>query len=115
MKILHRSIYEIDAGEMREIVYLLEPIETADGRGGFDVTYKSPVAVFALVHPGGNVRELQEANLTYDNIITIYMRYNDSLTEGWKINYRGDIYTLHKSSDVDAKKRFLQISAYTKA
>lgn len=114
MKITRRYIQQIDTGEMREIVGMMSPIETADGRGGFSVTYSAAQDVYALIHPGGNERELQESNLTYDNIITLYIRWMD-ITEGWKISYRGDIYTIHKSSDVDSKKRFLQILAYTKA
>ena len=117
MKILRRSIYQVDAGEMRDIVVLQPPTYTANGRGGEVVTYPNGnfVTVYALVHPGGNARELQEANLTYDNIITIYIRYNSSLNSNWKVSYNGAIYSIHKSSDVDAKRRFIQLLCYAKA
>lgn len=116
MKILRRSIYQIDGGEMRDIVILQPPTYTSDGRGGETVTYPSQnqLTVYALVHPGGNVRELQEANLTYDNIITVYIRYNANLNSNWKVSFQGDIYAIHKSSDVDSKRRFIQLLCYAK-
>jgi len=117
MKILRRAIYTIDGGEMRDLVTLCPPTYTADGRGGENVTYPDvdKIQVYALVHPGGNVRELQEANLTYDNILTIYLRYNANLNSNWKVYYQGVYYAIHKSSDVDAKRRFIQLLAYAKA
>lgn len=116
MKILRRSIYQVDAGEMRDLVTLAPPTYTDNGRGGETVTYVSgdQSTVYALVHPGGNARELQEANLTYDNIITVYIRYNANLNSNWKLIYQGDTYVIHKSSDVDAKRRFIQLLCYAK-
>lgn len=116
MKILRRSIYQVDMGEMRDLVTLAPPTYTSNGRGGETVTYPSgnQSTVFALVHPGGNARELQEANLTYDNIITVYIRYNASLNSNWKVIYQGATYAIHKSSDVDAKRRFIQLLCYAK-
>jgi SPP1 family predicted phage head-tail adaptor len=117
MQILRRSIYKIDGGEMRDLVILQPPTYTPNGRGGETVTYPSGnfITAYALVHPGGNARELQEANLTYDNIITIYIRYNSALNSNWKVSYDGDIYSIHKSSDVDAKRRFIQLLCYAKS
>jgi len=117
MKILRRSIYTIDGGEMRDLVTLCPPTYTANGRGGETVTYPSgnQITVYALVHPGGNTRQLQEANLTYDNIITVYIRYNAALTSNWKVSFNGAIYSIHKSSDVDSKRRFIQLLCFAKA
>jgi len=115
MKITRRSIYEVDVAKMRDVVYLLAPIDVSNGRGGTTRTYNTPIQVFGLVHPGGNTRELQEANLTYDNVITVYIRYYAALDQTYKLRFNGDDYTIHKSSDVDSKRRFLQLLCYTKA
>ena len=116
MKILRRSIYNIDIGQMRDLVHLMPPTDVRDSRGGVTRVWRDydKIEAFALVHPGGNERSLQEANLTYDNIITVYVRWNEQLDNGWKIRYDGSDYTIHKSSNVDAKKRFIQLLCYSK-
>ena len=116
MKILRRSIFSIDIGEMRDIVILKPPTITAGVRGNEILTYPEVnwVSAYALVHPGGNERSLQEANLTYDNIVTIYIRWNGNLQSNWKVRYDGFDYTIHQSSNVDAKKRFIQLLCYAK-
>jgi len=107
------AINELSVSKMRDIVYLMPPTDVADGRGGVTRTYPTEVQLFALVSPGGNARELQENNLTYDNVITVYIRWYD-LNNTFRVKYRDVQYTLHKSSDVDAKKRFLKLLCYAK-
>lgn len=116
MKILRRSIYTIDIGEMRNLITLKPPTITVGTRGNEVITYPSGnwISAYSLVHPGGNERALQEAGLTYDNIITVYIRYTASLRSNWKINYDGFDYTIHTSSNVDAKNRFVQLLCYAK-
>ena len=116
MKILRRGIRVIDIGEMRNIITLKPPTITVGERGNETLTFPEAdwVQSYALVHPGGNERSLQEANLTYDNIITVYIRYNADLKSNWKLNYDGFDYTIHKSSNVDAKNRFIELLCYAK-
>jgi SPP1 family predicted phage head-tail adaptor len=116
MKILRRSIQVIDIGEMRDIVILKAPTIMVGTRGNENLTYPESgwISAYALVKPGGNERSLQEANLTYDNIITVYIRWNSSLQSNWKVRYDGFDYTIHKSSNVDAKKRFIELLCYAK-
>ena len=116
MKILRRGIYVIDVGEMRNIVTLKPPTITTGTRGNETLTFPEAdwIQAYALVHPGGNERSLQEAGLTYDNIITVYIRYNADLKSNWKLNYDGFDYAIHKSSNVDAKNRFIELLCYAK-
>lgn len=116
MKILRRSIQTIDIGEMRNLVTLKPPTITIGTRGNEILTFPEAnwISAYALVHPGGNERSLQESGLTYDNIVTIYIRYNANLKSNWKIAYDGFDYTIHKSSNIDAKNRFIQLLCYAK-
>ena len=116
MKIQRRSISTIEIGQMRDIVQLMPPTDTPNGRGGINRQYLDydMVQVYGLVHPGGNERSLQEANLTFDNIITVYIRWQENLDSSWKIRYDGYDYTIHKASNIDARKRFIEILCYTK-
>ena len=116
MKILRRSIQVIDIGEMRDIIILKPPTITVGERNNQVYSYPEAdwINAYALVHPGGNERSLQEANLTYDNIVTIYIRWDENLQSDWKVSYDGFDYTIHKSSNIDAKKRFIQLLCYAK-
>lgn len=116
MKIERRYIPSISIGQMRDLVTLLVPTITTVTRNNKAVTYpvEDQIEVYAVVHPGGNERSLQEANFTYDDIITVYIRYNGNLANNWKIRYAGSDYTIHKVSNVDAVNRFQQIMCYSK-
>ena len=115
MKIRLRSIQEIDAGKMRTPIRFLPPTQT-NFYGNTQITYDlaNAIDVMAVVHPGGNARQLQEAGLTFDNIVTMYVRYIPNLDNNWKIVLDGFDYYIHKTSDVDHKQRYYQILAYSK-
>lgn len=116
MKILRRYTLAVTVGEMRNIITLKPPTITTGARGNEICTYPELnwVTAYAFVRPGNNIRALQEANLTYDNIVSIYMRYNSDLQNNWLIGYGGFDYTIHQSTDVDAVKRFIDLLCYVK-
>jgi hypothetical protein len=101
---------------MRNLITLKPPTITVGTRGNEVVTYPEDdwISCYAFVRPGNNIRALQEANLTYDNIVSIYMRYNANLKGNWLIAYDGFDYTLHSSTNVDAVNRFIDVLCYAK-
>ena len=116
MKIQRRYTQAITVGEMRNIITLKPPTITVGTRGNEVYTYPEAnwISCYAFVRPGGNERSLQEANLTYDNIVSIYMRYRSDLKSNWLINYDGFDYTIHQSTNVDAVNRFIDLICYAK-
>ena len=116
MKILRRYTLAITVGEMRNLITLKPPTITTGVRNNQIYTYDPAnyISCYAFVRPGGNIRALQEANLTYDNIVSIYMRYNPDLKSDWLIHYDGFDYTIHQSTNVDAVNRFIDLLCYTK-
>lgn len=115
MKITRRTIQTIDIGQFRDIVTMTPPTDVRDGRDVKRVFNPADAQeYYALVHPGGNVRDLQEAQVVYDNAITVYIRWDDVVRENWRLTYAGDDYTVHKSSNVDARNRFMQMLCYSK-
>jgi len=115
MKIIHRYISTIDVGQFRDIIQIIPPIDTSSF-GNISRVFNTANAQsqYALVHPGGNARQLQQDNVVYDNIITVYIRYTSTLMSNWQLIYDGAPYTIHKSSNVDAKNRFTQLLCYSK-
>jgi SPP1 family predicted phage head-tail adaptor len=113
MKFTKRNISSIDVAKMRDIASLMQPTIILDGRGGQTITY-TETDVFTFFIPGKNLRQLQEAQLTFDKMGTFFIRFNSDVTETWKIKYAGDEYTIHGVENVDAVSRFTQIVAYTK-
>ena len=114
MKLTKRHINSIDVAKMRDVIKLMEPTITDDGRGGSGDTSFIETEVFALFVPGRNLRQLQESGLTFDKMGTFYIRFNNSIIENWKVKYKGLEYIIHGVEDVDAVGRFTQIVAYTK-
>lgn len=116
MKILRRYTTAITVGEMRNLITLKPPTITVGERNNQIYTYPEAnwIDVYAFVRPGNNIRALQEANLTYDNIVSIYMRYNADMKNDWLIGYDGFDYTIHQSTNVDSVKRFIDVLCYAK-
>lgn len=115
MKIQTRTASVLDTGQLRDIVYLIPPTDTQTGR---EIVRTWETAdqrqVFARVDPGGNAREIQQLGITYDNIITVYIRWFAGLNDNWRLVFRGDNYTIHKDSDINSAQRFYKLTCYTK-
>jgi len=117
MKLNTRNNSMIDVGQMRNVITLLVPTITAGTRNNQIVTYpvQNQISAYARVDPGKGARSLQEANLTYNNVITVYFRYLSSFQNNWKIKYDGEDYTINPNgTNIDAVNRFIKVVAYTK-
>lgn len=111
---IKQSRTEISIGEMRNVVILMPPTQTT----GFNTTVTYPeedwITEYAKVIPSGDHRKLQEANLTYNKVITVYIRYREGFGVRWKIKYDDKIFTLHEAENVSSVRRFIKILAYCK-
>ena len=104
----------IDIGQLRNQITFLIPTQTVGERGNITLTYPTTKTVYARVTPGGNDRSLQEANLTYDEIMTVIVRYDSDFKESWKIRFNNIQYTIHSSTNIDHYNRFIEILCYAK-
>lgn len=115
MKINRRN-KNLGLGDFRNIITLKPPTYTDNGRGGSTVVFNEAnyIQVYAKVLPGSKERNLQQEQLTFDNIIDVYFRYISELNSDWKIEYEGKDYTIQSSANVDSVNRFWYITAYVK-
>lgn len=105
---------EISIGELRNAIYLMEPEQDT----GFNtrITYPEELQIldFCKVIPGSGTRQLQEANVAFDDVITFYIRYRRGVSVTWRFKYNDLIWTPHYITNMDGVNRFFEILAYTK-
>lgn len=99
------------AGELRHKIELQEQTETADGMGGFTLSWRTKAAVWAAIAPAYSAEEIQ--NLQNELLIThqIRIRYYEDLKPSWRIKFGTRYFNIHSILNVDERNREQQIMA----
>lgn len=104
----------IDAGDLREQVTLLQPIRVDDGRGGFTTTYTAYGNVWARVRPVRSSRTLADAQVQFGEAFEFVIRVSEvPITADWHINYFGRTFTIHGIDDIENRREYYNVLAYT--
>lgn len=111
---IQRSINSVSVGEMDRVVTLMQPTVVPNGRGGASAPTYTEWDVYGMVKPFRDTRGLQEMGLTYNEAIRVIIRFGTAVTPDWKLSVDGKTYTIHTVEDIDKKKQFTEIIAYTK-
>ncbi len=106
----------IDAGDLREVVTLLQPSRVDDGRGGSTTTYTSVGEVWAKVRPVRHSRSLVDAQVQFREAFEFIIRVSTlAITPDWRLTYNGEQWTIHGIDDIDTRREYFSIIAYTQA
>ena len=108
---LHKDNY-VDANSMTRLVNVYVPTETSDGQGGFTTTYDLQGTTWGDFRPQEQNRALLEAQLSFTRMAKLFIRWDITLTDIYKLEVEGDLYTIHSIKDVDNAHRFLEILMY---
>jgi SPP1 family predicted phage head-tail adaptor len=111
---IQRSINSVSVGELDRVVTLLEPTFTPNDRGGAPVPTYTETDVYGMVKPFRDTRGLQESGLTFNEAVRVIIRFGTAVTPQWKVSIDGKDFTIHTVEDIDRKKQFNEIIAYTK-
>lgn len=117
MKLYKKNI-TISADDLKDVCTLYEPSRAAGERGRTITTYTSRGAVNCQFTPNRGSRALQEAQLTYNEVATIRIRYNydyPGINADWQVEFNGKRYTVHSVEDMYNRHQYLELLAYTKA
>lgn len=106
-----KSVY-IDANTMTRQVLLYAPTRTSDGEGGYTTTFTLQSTVWGDLRPDNKSRELDEAELQFDQRNRLYIRYGVTIDDNYQIEVEGQRYTIHSIKDVENQHRFLEIIMY---
>ena len=113
MRIKRHTGLTVDATTFRQIVGVYIPSYTSDGRGGETVSYSLLTQLYADVQSETDTRTLQELGFTVNDIYKVRTRFVN-ITNAAKILWNGNYYTIHKTSDLGLRQRYLEIICYTK-
>ena len=95
-----KSVY-IDANTMTRQVLLYAPTRTSDGEGGYTTTFTLQSTVWGDLRPDNKSRELDEAELQFDQRNRLYIRYGVTIDDNYQIEVEGQRYTIHSIKDVE--------------
>ena len=112
MRIGSKKENYVDANTMYSEIGLYVPTITADGQGGYTTTYALQETVFGDFRPMDESRKLMDAQITYTRAAKVFIRYDVTITNNYKILAEGDTYVIHSLKDVENQFRFYEILMY---
>jgi SPP1 family predicted phage head-tail adaptor len=108
---LHKDNY-VDANSMTRLVNVYAPTLTTDGQGGYTTTFNLEKTVWGDYRPQEQNRALLEAELSFTRMAKIFIRFDINITDIYKLEVEGQMYTIHSIKDVDNARRFFEIIMY---
>ena len=112
MRIGSKKSNYVDANTMYSEIGLYVPTITADGQGGYTTTYALQEVVFGDFRPMDENRTLMDAQITYTRAAKLFVRYDVTITNNYKIEAEGETYVIHSLKDVENQFRFYEILMY---
>ena len=108
---LHKDNY-VDANSMTRLVNVYAPTTTPDGQGGYITTFTLQQTVWGDFRPQEQNRALLELELSFTRMAKLFIRWDISITNTYKLEVEGESYTIHSIKDVDNAHRFYEILMY---
>lgn len=103
----------MESGRLREIVKLYRPVRTRDRVGQARVTYEYVRDDRAHVAPIRAREYVQGGDLhSRTTVYRLWMRYQDDIDSGWRIEWRGRTLDISRLINVDGRNRSLEILAH---
>jgi SPP1 family predicted phage head-tail adaptor len=112
MRLGSKKANYVDANTMYSEIGLYVPTITADGQGGYITTYALQEVVFGDFRPENENRALLELQLSFTRSAKVYIRYDVTINNMYKIEAEGEMYTIHSIKDVENQFRFYEILMY---
>ena len=108
---LHKDNY-VDANSMTRLVNVYAPTRVSDGQGGYTTTFALQSTVWGDFRPQEQNRALLEAELSFTRMAKLFIRWDITITDNYKLEVEGNMYTIHSIKDVDNAHRFFEIIMY---
>ena len=109
---LHKDNY-VDANSMTRLINVYAPTTTADGQGGYETTFTLQGTTWGDFRPQEQNRALLELELSFTRMAKLFIRWDINITNTYKLEVEGDLYTIHSIKDVDNAHRFYEILMYS--
>lgn len=111
---LYRRLGEINAGFLKDRAQLMAPSYVTDNYGQTTITYTLQQEVWAGVKNASNSRQLQEAQVIFEDASYLYIRYGVQITADYQIIFEGKTYTIYSIQDIENRFQYYQILMYSK-
>jgi SPP1 family predicted phage head-tail adaptor len=112
MKLGKAKANYIDANTMTREVLIYAATRTSDGQGGFTTTFALQTTVFGDLRPDNQVRAIGEAELQFDQMSKLYIRFGVTINDSDEVEVEGNRYTIHSIKNVENQNRFLELIIY---
>lgn len=96
-----------DPGQLRQSMTLEAPSETADGMGGFVVTWNEIAFVWAHITTASHRIEDFAARQLIEATHTVTIRFRQGVGDGQRFNAGGRYYRILTVEDLDGTRRYL--------
>ena len=112
MRLGSKKANYVDANTMYSEIGLYVPTRVSDGQGGYTTTFALQEVVFGDFRPQDENRSLLESELSFTRSARLFIRYDVTINNTYKIEAEGEMYTIHSIKDVENQFRFYEILMY---
>jgi SPP1 family predicted phage head-tail adaptor len=112
MKLGKAKANYIDVNTMTREVKVYAATKVSDGQGGYTTTLTLQSTVWGDLRPDNQMREIDDLELAFDQRNRLYIRYGITITDKYKVEIEGQLYTIHSIKDVENQHRFLELIIY---
>lgn len=109
MKIGQKKNWNVSASTMTRRVGLYADTRVSDGEGGYTTTFALQETVWGDFRPAKSTRTLLESELTFYQDAKVYLRWGTTITNDYKLEIEGTMYTIQSINDVDNQHRFFEV------
>ena len=102
----------VDASTMIRQIGILAPTITSDGEGGYTTTFALQETVWGDFRPQSQNRSLEQSEVTFIGFAKLFLRFGLNITDTYKLDVEGNIYTIHSIKNMDDAARFLELEIY---
>lgn len=97
----------IDPGMLNHELILEEPVETADGAGGFTTVWNSVATLWARLEPVSPEREFWSARSVSEQTHRVTLRHRNDLRQGMRFRKLARLFPILSVQDADETGRYI--------
>ena len=103
--------FDIKAGYLDRKIIIQQPIDVADGEGGFARTWSTYVTTFASIQPFKGMELFSGGQIYAEQYVRILIRYRPSqpITNAMRVQYGSKIYEIRQAYDKGAQRRMVEM------
>jgi SPP1 family predicted phage head-tail adaptor len=105
------AVSQVRIGDLRHRITFQTQVRTADGMGGFTLSWQDVDTVWAYVRPVSSKERLFAQRIEYQRSHEVIIRYKTGIDNSMRFVFEGRVFQIKGDLKPDERKFFLKIDA----